>query len=231
MSAREYLALIGDFVASRKLTNRQGIQEKVIAEIRKLNQSAEFGPEILAAPLTLTAGDEVQAVFRKPESAVAMIQELTDRFGGAGDFPVIIFGLGKGSLSTEPAPDPPDQLPNPALADGPCFHLAREALVAAKDDRRWVRCAGLDTRMESGLNGLFSLMGAVRSAWTAKQRINTYQVRRLKSQSAWARDLGVSPSVVSESLKAARYDEILEGESAARELLRGALLAPTKTID
>ncbi|MCA9002584.1 MAG: hypothetical protein KDB61_11720, partial [Planctomycetes bacterium] len=149
-----YLALIGDMVASRELPDRKRAQQHLIEAIQQLNSRPELGMEALAAPLTLTAGDEVQALIRRPETTMTLIQELTDRFGGAGKFPVFVFGLGLGTLSTGLIPVGPGRLPNPAIEDGPCFHLARAALEAAKKERRWVRCMGFEPRVDTTLNAI-----------------------------------------------------------------------------
>ncbi|MCP5020345.1 MAG: hypothetical protein GY930_01090 [bacterium] len=219
-----YLALIGDMVASRHLSDRKATQEKLLMAICDLNDKPELGSDALAAPLTLTAGDEVQALVRSPEAAVVLIQELTDRFGGAGKFPAFVFGLGLGPLSTGPVHKSSEPPPNPALLDGPCFHNARRALEAAQKQGQWVLCEGFDSRVGLALNAIFGLMGAIRSTWTGNQCLHTYHVRSYRFQKDWAGEFGVSPSVVSESLQAACFDEIKTGEIAAKSLLQGVPL-------
>ena len=212
-----YLALIGDVPGSRERKDRERFQSLLIQALAEVN--SDLGPDALASPLTLTAGDEIQALLRDPVAAVTAIQELTDRQFGSWKFPQLVFGLGHGPLSTGSIPAAPCQAPNPALLDGPCFHLARQAQEAASRARVWVRWQGLEPTSTQALDAIFDLSGAIRSTWTANQAKNTYQVRRFEHQKDWALELGVSPSVISESLKAAHHEAVLAGEAAARSLL------------
>lgn len=216
---QNYVALIGDVVASRELKQhyRPMLQHNLPIWLADLNQ--ELGPGVLAAPLTLTAGDEIQGLFRRAEGIVDVVQELTDHlFGFAGD---VRFGAGRGSLTTGPIPAEPGQAPNPALLDGPAFHRARASLEAAQRSRAWIRFEGFEEPLDEVLDALFSLMAAVRSRWSAKQGRYSYRARAPIPQKVLARELHISPSVVSESLKAANHEAILAGEQAARLLLRG----------
>jgi hypothetical protein len=212
-----YLALIGDLVASRLNADRAGVQAALGALLADLNR--ELGPEVLAAPFVLTAGDELQALFRIPAPAVGAVQELTDALAITPLEQPIVFGLGLGSLSTGALPPPPAQAESAALLDGPCFHQARAALERAQKGRGWAACGGFGDDYDRVLDGLFELMGAIRGGWTAKQRLYAMERRRLDQQKEVAEQHRVSPSVVSESLKAASFDAILRGEEAARVLL------------
>ncbi len=225
MESRNYLALIGDVVSSRTHGERPELQEWMLETIAEINEA--LGPDTFAAPLTLTAGDECQALLRRPEEIVGVIQELTDRRFGSGGFPYLLFGVGRGPIATGPLPPPPEQAPNPALLDGPCFHAAREALGEARARQVWARFRGFTAKQEPVLNALFDLMGAIRSKWKAKQGVYSYEERLHPTQREVARAVSVSPSVVSESLKAAHHETILAGEAAARAVLEGVLDDPT----
>ena len=222
-----YLALIGDLVASRLHADRAGVQAALGALLADLNR--ELGPTVLAAPLALTAGDEIQALFRKlpraaprprAHRAVEALQRITDELA-TFEQPVV-FGLGLGVISTGPLPPPPGQAESAAVLDGSCFHRAREALERAQKSRGWVACSGFPSDFNIMLDGLFEVMGALRSGWTAKQRSYALDMRRLERQKDLAELHHVSPSVVSESLKAASFEAILHGEEAARLLLARA---------
>lgn len=208
-----YLALIGDLVASRDNPNRADVQRELQALL--LGLSKRLGTKVLAAPFALTAGDEVQALFRAPERAVEALQELTDRLALAPLVQPIVFGLGFGALSTAL----PARAASAPLLDGPCFHQARAALERAQKARGWVACDGFGEPADRVLDALFALQHALRSGWTAKQRLYALEARRLGSQKEVAEAQGVNPSVVSESLKAASFEAILLGEEALRLLL------------
>jgi hypothetical protein len=215
-----YLALIGDLVASRQNPRRVELQETLQRLLFELNR--ELGPRALAAPLALTAGDEVQGLFRDVERSVqpgvvGALQKLTDELAPLEQ--PIVFGLGFGPLSTGPLPPPPGQAENPALLDGPCFHHARTALERAQKHGRWVMCVGFEPTMDKVLDSQFELMGAIRAGWTAKQRVYAGEKRQLELQKDLAQRHNVSPSVVSESLKAASFEAIQRGEYAVLHLL------------
>jgi hypothetical protein len=220
-SRNDFVALIGDVVASRApvTVGRAALQRHLQSWIDALN--ARLGPGALAAPLTLTSGDEIQGLFRRPEAVVDVVQDLTDHLFGSTAFPYAVFGVGRGALATGPIPAPPGQAPNPALLDGPAFHRARACVEQARSSRAWVRFEGFEEPLDEVLDGLFALMAAVRSRWTAKQGRYSFEARASIPQKELARKLRISPSVVSESLKAASHEAILAGEQAARLLLRG----------
>ena len=217
MGELRYAALIGDLVTSRATGDRPRVQHELRELLPRLNDS--LGAESLAAGFVLTAGDEVQALFRAPSRAVEAIRRVTDRLSAAPFEQGIAFGLGYGRLSTEELPPAPAQAENVALLDGPCFHLAREGLEAIKKEKSWVRARGFGAREDVVVDGLFELMAAIRGGWTAKQGWYALQTRELEQQKKVAELSGVSPSVVSESLKAAHFEAILKGERAARRLL------------
>jgi hypothetical protein len=223
MAEIAYAALIGDLVSSRDQADRSEVQAALGVMVRELN--SELGAEDLAAPLVQTAGDEVQALLRRPSRVVYVVQELTDRLAGSGFAPgeapsqEIAFGVGWGGVTTASPPAAPAQAETPALIDGPCFHHARAALEEARRQRSWVRFSGFPEPPCGTLNTLFELMRAIRSSWATKQKYYTYQARRPGSRKALAEDLHVSPSVISESLKAAHFSAICEGEAEARKLL------------
>lgn len=222
-----FIALTADLVASTAMdpADRAELQRHVLAKLKELNRALR-GKE-LAAPLTLTAGDEIQGLFRGTDRLVETIQELTDMLFGvapAGEegwrhFPYLIFGAGRGTLTTDSVPAAPGQAPNPALLDGPAFHRARAALETAQRKRVWANFQGFGTPEDEILDALFSLMGAVRSRWGAEQGATSYRVRRYRRQKDLAKERGVSGSVVSESLSSAHHKTLLAGEEAARKLL------------
>jgi hypothetical protein len=219
-----YVAVIGDLVGSRTLAakQREKLQECLRDWLDDLN--GELGSERLAAPLTLTAGDEIQGLFRKPSALVRVIQELTDRMFQLEGQPHALYGAGRGALSTGRIAASPGWAETPALLDGPAFHNARAALEHAQDEGGWVRFVGFgappDFVMDHVLDALFGLMSTIRESWTAKQGALSFRFREGMSQRALAEQMKISPSVVSEMLKASRHLQLVEGEEAARKLLR-----------
>jgi len=98
-------------------------------------------------------------------------------------------------------------------------HRAREAIVLAKRTGRWAAVGGIPARAQQVADALLRLAGETRNAWTDRQVeiARAHRTRPLRKDVAVA--LGVSPSVVSESLKAARFDAVREADDAVAALL------------
>lgn len=199
-----YLALIGDVEASRRLERRAELQRELARATERVNKV--LGPA-LAAPLTLTAGDEIQGLFREPDAVVGAIVAVADAVHPAR----LIHGLGLGTLETDLGPDP-------ALLDGPCFHRAREALLEARGEGSWLVARGLGEAGDVVVSALFRLLGELRSGWTETQAEYVRQARG-RPQKEVAERLRKAESTVSESLKAAGFQAVLEGERALRVAL------------
>lgn len=236
MGARRYLTLIGDLVHSRRNEARAEVQASLIEWLDEVAKGA--AREIYAARPQLTAGDEIQCLFARPEAAMDLIQELTDRLYGAPLRQRIAFGLGWGTLSTTgPHAELPGAYDRVSILDGECFHLAREALSQARQTRGWVVCQGFPSPFDAGLTSLFQLMGTIRGEWTGTQAWLTYARRNYQTQKETAEDadglvlegLGkrIGASAISQSLQAAHLNAILAGEDAVRELLREAARSST----
>ena len=198
-----YVALIGDVVGSRRSPDRRALQRRLRLGIEGIN--TRMGGR-LSSPLALYGGDEVQGLLARPEGCVEIVVELSETI-----FPErLVFGLGYGTVSTELSPEV-------AQIDGPCFHRARSALEDVRGET-WLKASGFGATTDTALTALFGLMAAIRSRWTEKQQIYVRAARRT-SQKLVAEELGVSPSTVSESLRASSFAAVREGEQAARVLL------------
>jgi len=200
-----WVALIGDLAGSRRHEDRSSLQNRLRALLKTLN--AELPADSLAAPLAFTAGDEFQALLRQPSAAVEIILRIAERLRPER----VLYGLGRGTLSTELRPEV-------GALDGPCFHAAREALTQAKGSDRWILTRGFGEGVDLQIGAFFLLMDAIRGEWTEKQARHV-QLARTMQQKEVAALLEVSPSVISESLKAAHFESIREGEVAVRSLL------------
>lgn len=241
-----YLAMIGDLVRSREAADRAKLQTELEKTIQYQNAVAG---DVLAAPLAFTAGDEIQALFRWPYSPerlrhdASVAERLVDtviRMAAAAHPTRICFGLGGGRLSTALRGD------SPARMDGPCFHAAREALHRSQSEERLLTTCAL-ARESAGKSfmtiddvaptAVFGLLGALLSEWTPRQvqialdrehgltelrrgpatMENPFQSRMRKSV---AQDFEISPSVVTEGMQAARYEQFRFGLWAAAILLQ-----------
>lgn len=192
-----YLALIGDVVGSRQVADRAGLQQRIEAAIRDVNGRYQ---DRIAASFVLTVGDEFQGLLTTAGGLARIMATLR-----VAAFPASLrYGIGVGTLTT------PLQ-PQAIGMDGPCFHRARAAIEQAEQ-------AATRVEVEAPSGGAAfmiyaTLSSAVRRQWTDRQR----QVHELamsgETGKSIAARLGVSPSAVSQHLKAANHDAV---EAASR---------------
>ncbi|MGQ0721362.1 MAG: SatD family protein [Candidatus Eiseniibacteriota bacterium] len=216
-----FVAILGDLVASREVENRARLQAKLKTTLRQLAAREPLRSVRVAGP-EIAAGDEVQLLLRVREESLpghavlGFLRDLTEALRPTQ----IAFGVGLGGLSTKVSSAVREM-------DGPCFHRARRALQVAKRGGRWAVVEGFAPfkdfpPFDDSVNSMLRLTGDIRRGWTDRQR-EIIQVRgNLSLQKDVARKLGVSKSVVSEVLQAARLDAVLEAEEAAVALLNQA---------
>lgn len=198
-----YVALIADMVGSRRIRDRVQVQARLSAQVEELNEALD---RELASPVAMTAGDEVQALFAPGPGFLQAIVAMSEALHPVG----FVFGVGFGSLSTPPGPPTP-------LLDGPCFHHAREAVEAAAKADEWVRARGFG-EADPVIDGMFRLMQEIRSGWTETQ-VRYVRAARRQPQKDVAARFGKAPSTVSQSLSAAGFEAVREGEEALTHFL------------
>lgn len=199
-----YLAVIGDLRRSRAATDRDRVQDRLEAALARVSHEQA---EALASSLVITVGDEFQGLLHHP---AAVLDLLTGYEAGMFASPTR-FGLGWGTLSTK-------LKPTAIGMDGPCFHAARAALERGKAEDRWVTVEGFGERRDQILNGIFALLGSVRSEWTVTQAETIAQMRSVATQKEVARRRGVAASTVHKALRGALYAPLIEAEASLRLL-------------
>jgi hypothetical protein len=203
-----YVALIGDIRGSRELADRQEAQEAFKGLVSSLTEQV---PEhAVAAPFTVTTGDEFQALLTDAEAAVDAAVAASDRFHPAR----LRFGIGRGGLDTALNPEQAIGM------DGPCFHRARDAIDAARDDGAWLRVSGWSPALDSHVNAMFDLVGQVREDWTDRQAEFARALARAGTQQRVAEQFDVSKSTVSESLSAGHVHAVRAAERSLATVLQ-----------
>lgn len=203
--SRRFLAVIADVQGSRDIADRAAFQRRLVKTLKRVNSM--FRGERLPANFRITAGDEIQGLLANPADLVDVTAALADEL-----HPVrLVFGAGWGHLATDLAADV-------ATLDGPCFHAARRSVTQASRQGTWVQVEGFGDVEDEAVSAVFFLIGALRDGWTATQT-KYARATRGKLQKHVAEHFDVSPSVISESLKSARFEAVLAGERALRSLL------------
>jgi hypothetical protein len=201
-----YLALIGDVRRSREHADRPALQRQLEQSIEIVNTTLGSA---LASRFVITLGDEFQGLLSEPEAALNAILAIDAEHKTAR----LRYALGWGTLSTP--------LRVTAIGmDGPCFHRARDAMTLAKQRDRWVTVAGFGEEADAILNGVLSLIGAVRATWTPIQAETAAIMHDLNVQKEVAAARGVALPTVHKALRGALYGSITEAEEAVRRILR-----------
>lgn len=115
------IVLIGDVVGSKKLNDgeRNRLQKNLSDLIQKINA----GSKSIAAPMSITLGDEFQAVYSDAESILGDLWTIL-----AGIHPVgVRFSIGIGKIVT------PINRERSLGMDGPAFYAARTGIETLKD--------------------------------------------------------------------------------------------------
>lgn len=208
-----YIAVIGDLVASRSMSpeERQQVQERFQAALDEVNQ--HFSKEI-AALFLITVGDEAQGLLKKIDRLYAILRQIQIKL-----FPAeIVFGVGVGTLTTE--------VGEFAIgADGPAFHRARQALTEAKSERkeygkaivRDVKFLSENPVLDPVVNALFLALAVLRRHWTEKQTRVLNWLEQGKAQKEVSEMLEIALSNVNRTIESTNfreYEQVVEGLQA-----------------
>lgn len=155
--SHRYVALIADAADSRRLTPaaRARLQEHLRSAVREFNKRYQ---RELAARFAVTLGDELQCLLRDTRAVWEISHYIRHKF----DEVDWVVACGKGVVTTKltrgiTAPE----------VDGPCFHEARAALEAAKQERRLLALGGFPGQRLAAFANYYS---ALYWSWTSTQR-------------------------------------------------------------
>lgn len=207
------VALIGDMVASRNQADRRKGQEMLQAACESLNnRAAEFG---LLSPLTLTLGDEFQALFNHAEQVWRCVVALE-----AAMAPVAIrFALGVGEITTE------INTQQALGMDGPAFYHARDGIVALKKTGHRYTVQGLDSDGSAPLwlQPTLDLVSHQRQKWQANRVHILAGMMAGKPVAEMAESLGISEQAVYANIRDGALDSIVEIFAASSASMQAGL--------
>lgn len=203
-----YVAVIGDIVRSRGLPPRAraDVQQDLADLLATFN--AGFA-DAIAASFLITTGDEFQGLL----SDATVIADLLWAARLHLDGVTLRYGFGHGPLHTPLKPE--------AIGmDGPAFHHARTAILAAKKEG-WHSGVfeGFGDREDIILNGIARLLGRHLDGMTTRQLRVADLTRDGLDQSQIADRLGVTRQAVSDHLRAMAWPAFAAGERALRAAL------------
>jgi SatD family (SatD) len=194
-----YVALIGDAVASRRLS--AGARGRLQADLRAgLEVVNRRWRRAIAARFAVTLGDQFQGLLTGVEAWWELTHWLRAELGQV-DW---VIAAGRGAIHTPLARTAPEM-------DGPCFHRAREALDAAKGRRLLLAFGGF----AAGLEGLAAYYSALYWGWTPRQR-RAAALLRVTEPAEVARRLKIGRSAVSHLAGRMGWKLVAAGDDALR---------------
>ncbi len=149
-NTQHYVAIIGDIIDSRTLTNRRQVQiqlQKVLQRVNNFSFLGTYKQLIDISPFSYTTTKQVQLTNEKNSITSSFTITLGDEFQGLLSnyshvvsivdyierhmWPVRIrFGIGIGEIHTEIIKDSPFGM------DGPAYHIARDMLAHLKQSEK-----------------------------------------------------------------------------------------------
>lgn len=201
-----YCAIIGDIVNSKKIPNRQEIQDLFFSVLMEINM--EFDNNI-ASDFTITLGDEFQGLISKPSLSYEIIKKIKQKMSPID----LVFGVGIGGMSTR------IQKAISIGSDGPAYHYARNMVEKAKKKRPSIRYYSGGTSDEL-INGLLYFTESCINSRTAKQVEAVKLYDELKSQKEVANRLNKTQGAISGILLNAFYYEVANAEEEIRLFLK-----------
>jgi len=182
-----YLVLIGDIVASKAIRNRSQFQNQFEAV---LEQASRQYQNIMISPLTLTIGDEFQAVFGGTENLFQLIAFVEQQMPSVA----FRYGFGLGSIVTE------INTQRAIGMDGPAFHFARQAVELARKQEKSHYFTCEDAQVQERLNILLSWIDLTMKRWSDQRKGIFYFYRQKMKQRAIAEKMNLSQPAVSQNI-------------------------------
>lgn len=190
----KHLVLIGDIVASRHASDRAELQRRLKSVLHATNRRRQA---LLTSPLTVTLGDEFQAVYRRAESVFADAFSILHALA-----PVRVrFALAVGEIAT------PLNRTQALGMDGPAFHEARELLTRLKTSGRFFALAGPRPETTRLANPVLAVLSGQVEGWRETRLRLLAELLDGASSSALAKTAKITPRAVNKNIRAADLDE------------------------
>lgn len=201
-----YCAIIGDIVGSRKIKNRQEIQDKFNEVLYNANKTYN---ESIASNFTITLGDEFQGLLTKPSLSLEIIEFIREKM-----YPIeLVFGIGVGKMETKFSKD------ISIGSDGPAYWYARKMVEKAKSKKPSI-CYFSDSLDDKIINSLILIGESCMNSQTKKQQEIIQLYKELGSQYKVAEKLNISQSSVSATIKKSLHKEIESAKESIKEFLK-----------
>lgn len=211
-----YCVITLDLVGSRRVENRNELQEKLWEAMKGINHTFEFN-----APFDFTLGDEVQGVLAKLSDSYKVIREFQYQL----DPQEFYAGVGYGKIDTNMSLISKEM-------DGPAFHYARASVEALKktyakvnrrkDSHHFTSLIHYTLEQEvpaNFINTYISTVELLKHNLTDKQREVYWMLLKNDTYREIADSLQQSKSAVTQKVQAGHLEAIIRGENGVLQLL------------
>ncbi|MDZ7270857.1 MAG: SatD family protein [candidate division KSB1 bacterium] len=203
----EHCVIIGDVQRSRQLENWPEVFQALNGALEGVN--TRFASDLLL-PFRPTVGDEFQGALQDATNAYAVCLYLRVTTPAS-----LYCGVGVGEVERLAHEE--------GGMRGTAFYRAREALNACKRQQRTILLRADESRTQGVevVNALLGLIQALEERWTIRQRemARFYRMHPELTYEEVGRHFGVSKQAVSQVLRGAKWDALLEGERTVNALL------------
>ncbi len=205
--SKKLIVLVADIVGSTKIKNWDVSQKELLEIYHRINGAYK---KDFYAPVMITRGDEIAAVFRVPDNLYRIADSILDTIYPLEMRFVFVKGLLTAGLDTRDA----------GTIDGPAFKTANDSLLRAKTRKQdFVFCLG-NRISDDVLTSLASLLSEIKKGWTENQRNVVRLYRELQNQRRVAERLNVSQQNIAKTLKSVNWARVHEAEEALNSLLK-----------
>ncbi|MCR5824184.1 MAG: SatD family protein [Lachnospiraceae bacterium] len=197
-----YYAIIGDIKDSKKIDNRDTVQDKLRRTLDKVNVDYKEG---IAANFLITLGDEFQGLLKRPDDIIALVKYIQNEM-----YPVQIrFGIGIGEIKTT--------IDHEAAlgADGPAYYAARNAITEIRESEKREKKQAADVKLATygkesfemiEINCLLGMIKVIENGWNPEQRFTIMDMLvHQDSQENCAKRLQTTQPTVARRLSAGNF--------------------------
>jgi hypothetical protein len=196
-----YIAIIADIKNSKRVNNRNDLQNKLKNVIEGINSKYKND---LASLFTITLGDEFQGLLKNGKPLVYIIDQFEREM-----YPIKIrFGVGIGEITTD------IDYKMSLGADGPAYYNARSMIEEIKFSEKKHKELKINTKLSvqenpeasEFFNSFFSLLTIAKEKWTPRRvEIITTYITCNGTQEDAAKLLGINQSNIQKALASSNF--------------------------
>lgn len=210
---KKYTALICDIKNSKKIKNREEIQNKLKNMLNYINK--EYN-EYIESKFTITLGDEFQCLFNDASVVIDVIEYIKQEFDVS-----VRFGIGIGFITTTI---------NKEIAigaDGPAYHYAREAINNAKasESKHCTFASDVKIKLEDSyneevINTMLALLGSINSNRTPSQKRIIKHMKDGMTQKELGKIVNLDQSTIQRSFEKSSYYQYIDGLKVVKKIMK-----------